>query len=159
MGYRYPETLVEEFLLQGVTDKSTKILDMACGPGNVAFIVGTPFKKNWFPLSGIHLLVPQLREHGYTNIDGLDPSSGLLAAAQEKGISAIFNRNVHISNPRQRLRDIESQVCIRRQYALMLLPTTRLRLRTTPTTSCSAVLACSLDPLCPRFQSSFFIPS
>ena len=110
MGYRYPETLVEEFLLQGVTDKSTKILDMACGPGNVAFIVGTPFKKNWFPLSGIHLLVPQLREHGYTNIDGLDPSSGLLAAAQEKGISAIFNRNVHISNPRQRLRDIKSWI-------------------------------------------------
>ena len=87
MGYRYPETLVEEFLLQGVTDKSTKILDMACGPGNVAFIVGTPFKKNWFPLSGIHLLVPQLREHGYTNIDGLDPSSGLLAIAVTAGIS------------------------------------------------------------------------
>ena len=41
MGYRYPETLVEEFLLQGVTDKNTKILDLACGPGNVAFIVRT----------------------------------------------------------------------------------------------------------------------
>merc|ERR1719234_2605012 len=66
MGYRYPETLVEEFLLQGITDKNTKILDLACGPGNVAFIL-----RN---------------EHGYTNIDGLDPSSGLLAAAQEKGL-------------------------------------------------------------------------
>jgi len=65
MGYRYPETLVEEFLAQGVTDKSSRILDLACGPGNVAFI---------------------LRDHGYTNIDGLDPSSGLLAAAQEKGL-------------------------------------------------------------------------
>ena len=41
MGYRYPETLVEEFLLQGITDKNTKILDLACGPGNVAFIVRT----------------------------------------------------------------------------------------------------------------------
>ena len=41
MGYRYPETLVEEFLLQGVTDKNTRILDLACGPGNVAFIVRT----------------------------------------------------------------------------------------------------------------------
>jgi len=39
MGYRYPETLVEEFLAQGVTDKSSRILDLACGPGNVAFIV------------------------------------------------------------------------------------------------------------------------
>ena len=38
MGYRYPETLVEEFLTLGV-DKNAKILDMACGPGNVAFIV------------------------------------------------------------------------------------------------------------------------
>lgn len=30
--------------------------------------------------------VPQLKDHGYTNVDGLDPSSGLLAAAQEKGL-------------------------------------------------------------------------
>ena len=81
MGYRYPETLVEEFLLQGITDKNTKILDLACGPGNVAFIVRT-FKSK-FESTGIDF---QLRnEHGYTNIDGLDPSSGLLAAAQEKG--------------------------------------------------------------------------
>ena len=35
---RYPETLVEEFLTHGV-EKDAKILDMACGPGNVAFIV------------------------------------------------------------------------------------------------------------------------
>ena len=52
MGYRYPETLVEEFLLQGITDKNTKILDLACGPGNVAFIVRTfsceeSHKVNW----------------------------------------------------------------------------------------------------------------
>lgn len=66
MGYRYPETLVEEFLaLAASKDKDTKILDLACGPGNVAFL---------------------LKELGYTNIDGLDPSSGLLAAAQEKGL-------------------------------------------------------------------------
>jgi len=62
MGYRYPETLVDEFLtLKVPTD--AKILDVACGPGNVAFI---------------------LKDHGYSNIDGLDPSSGLLAAAMEK---------------------------------------------------------------------------
>ena len=35
-------------------------------------------------------LVSQLRDHGYTNIDGLDPSSGLLAAAQEKGWALWF---------------------------------------------------------------------
>ena len=42
MGYRYPETLVEEFLaLAASKDKDTKILDLACGPGNVAFLVRT----------------------------------------------------------------------------------------------------------------------
>jgi len=62
MGYRYPETLVDEFLTLG-QDKQAKILDVACGPGNVAYI---------------------LKDHGYTNIDGLDPSQGLLDAAMEK---------------------------------------------------------------------------
>ena len=38
MTGRYPETLVEEFLSHGI-EKDAKILDMACGPGNVAFIV------------------------------------------------------------------------------------------------------------------------
>ena len=77
MGYRYPETLVEEFLAQGAPaeDKAAKILDLACGPGNVAAIV-----------SSLSLYPPQLKEHGYTNVDGLDPSSGLLAAAQAKGL-------------------------------------------------------------------------
>jgi len=66
MGYRYPETLVEEFLsLDVAKNKDAKILDVACGPGNVAFI---------------------LKDHGYANMDGLDPSSGLLAAAMEKGL-------------------------------------------------------------------------
>jgi len=62
MGYKYPETLVEEFLTLE-TAKDTKILDVACGPGNVAFI---------------------LKDHGFTNIDGLDPSQGLLDAAMQK---------------------------------------------------------------------------
>jgi len=62
MGYKYPETLVEEFLTLD-TAKDTKILDVACGPGNVAFI---------------------LKDHGFTNIDGLDPSQGLLDAAMQK---------------------------------------------------------------------------
>jgi len=62
MGYRYPETLVEEFLTLNIP-KDAKILDMACGPGNVAFI---------------------MKDHDYTNIDGLDPSQGLLDAAMEK---------------------------------------------------------------------------
>lgn len=64
MGYRYPETLVDEFLTQNLP-KDAKVLDLACGPGNVAFI---------------------LRDHAYTNIDGLDPSQGLLDAAMEKGL-------------------------------------------------------------------------
>jgi len=62
MGYRYPETLCDEFLTLNVP-KEAKILDLACGPGNVAFI---------------------LKDHGYDNIDGLDPSQGLLDAGMEK---------------------------------------------------------------------------
>jgi len=62
MGYRYPETLCEEFLTLNI-DKEAKILDVACGPGNVAFI---------------------LKKLGYNNMDGLDPSQGLLTAAMEK---------------------------------------------------------------------------
>eukprot|EP00095_Tigriopus_kingsejongensis_P009952 snap_masked-scaffold17_size721972-processed-gene-0.12 protein:Tk09952 transcript:snap_masked-scaffold17_size721972-processed-gene-0.12-mRNA-1 annotation:"sugar transporter erd6-like 16-like" len=62
MGYRYPDTLCEEFLNLKL-DKDVRILDVACGAGNVAYI---------------------LKDHGYTNIDGLDPSSGLLKAAQTK---------------------------------------------------------------------------
>merc|ERR1711997_150885 len=62
MGYRYPETLVEEVLPLNLP-KNSKILDVACGAGNVAFI---------------------LKEHDYTNIDGLDPSQGLLDAAMTK---------------------------------------------------------------------------
>lgn len=62
MGYRYPETLVEEFLALKM-EKDVRILDVACGAGNVAYL---------------------LRQHGYANIDGLDPSQGLLNAAMEK---------------------------------------------------------------------------
>jgi len=62
MGYRYPETLCEEFLTLDIP-KDAKILDVASGPGNVAYI---------------------LKGHGYENIDGLDPSQGLLDAAMEK---------------------------------------------------------------------------
>ena len=51
MGYRYPETLVEEFLTLG-QDKQTKILDVACGPGNVAFIVSF---KNFQKISLMYL--------------------------------------------------------------------------------------------------------
>jgi len=62
MGYRYPETIRDEVLALGLkTD--VKILDVACGAGNVAYL---------------------LKDNGYTNIDGLDPSQGLLDAAQEK---------------------------------------------------------------------------
>jgi len=64
MGYRYPETLVEEFLQLGL-DPASRILDLACGPGNVANL---------------------LKDHSYNNVDGLDPSQGLLDAAQKKGL-------------------------------------------------------------------------
>lgn len=64
MGYRYPETLCETVLDLKLA-KDSKIIDVACGAGNVPFI---------------------LKEHGYTNIDGLDPSQGLLDAANKKNL-------------------------------------------------------------------------
>merc|ERR1711990_766847 len=64
MGYRYPETLVDTFVGLKL-DKNVKIIDVACGAGNVPYI---------------------LKDHGYTNIDGLDPSQGLLDAADKKGL-------------------------------------------------------------------------
>ncbi|XP_023328295.1 uncharacterized protein LOC111701299 isoform X3 [Eurytemora carolleeae] len=67
LGYRYPETLCEQFFRLNLK-RNSKILDVACGPGNVALI---------------------LREEGYTHVDGLDPSSGLLAAGEQKGL---FNK-------------------------------------------------------------------
>ena len=38
MGYRYPETLVETFLGLKL-DKDVKIIDVACGAGNVPYIL------------------------------------------------------------------------------------------------------------------------
>ena len=64
MAYRYPETLCDAVLELNL-DKNSKIIDVACGAGNVPFI---------------------LKDHGYTNIDGLDPSQGLLDAAMKKGL-------------------------------------------------------------------------
>ena len=56
MEYRYPETICDEITSLALkTD--IKIIDIACGAGNVAYI---------------------LKDHGFTNIDGLDPSQGKL---------------------------------------------------------------------------------
>ena len=38
MGYRYPETLCDNFLTLNL-DKEAKIIDVACGAGNIAYIV------------------------------------------------------------------------------------------------------------------------
>ena len=56
-------------------DKNVKIIDVACGAGNVPYI---------------------LKDHGYTNIDGLDPSQGLLDAADKKGLYKYVLLNIII---------------------------------------------------------------
>ena len=38
MGYRYPETLVEAFLKLDLP-KDAKIIDVACGAGNIPYLV------------------------------------------------------------------------------------------------------------------------
>ena len=64
MGYRYPDNLVETFAKLNL-DKNVKIIDIASGPGNVPYF---------------------LKNHGYTNVDGLDPSQGLLDQGTKRGL-------------------------------------------------------------------------
>jgi len=64
MGYRYPDNLVETFAKLNL-DKDVKIIDIASGPGNVPYF---------------------LKNHGYTNVDGLDPSQGLLDQGTKRGL-------------------------------------------------------------------------
>ena len=54
MGYRYPETIRDEVNSLDL-QKDVRIIDIACGAGNVASL---------------------LKENGFVNIDGLDPSQG-----------------------------------------------------------------------------------
>ena len=54
MGYRYPETIRDEVISLDL-QKDVRIIDIACGAGNVACL---------------------LKENGFVNIDGLDPSQG-----------------------------------------------------------------------------------
>ena len=54
MGYRYPETIRDEVNSLDL-QKDVRIIDIACGAGNVACL---------------------LKENGFINIDGLDPSQG-----------------------------------------------------------------------------------
>jgi len=59
-----PETLAEQFIDLGI-DTGIEILDVACGTG----VVGQ-----------------ELKDAGYTQVDGLDPSQGYLNGAMAKGI-------------------------------------------------------------------------
>ena len=65
MGYRYPDCLVDYFLKFANMGKDAKIIDVAAGPGNVAYY---------------------LKPKGFNNIDGLDPSQGLLDQGLKKGL-------------------------------------------------------------------------
>ena len=58
------ETLGQQFIRLGL-ERDVEILDVACGTG----VVGR-----------------ELREAGYSNVDGLDPSQGYLNGAMAKGI-------------------------------------------------------------------------
>ena len=59
-----PESLAEQFLRLGL-DPGIEVLDVACGTG----VVGA-----------------ELKQAGYTNVDGLDPCQGYLTGAMAKGI-------------------------------------------------------------------------
>ena len=59
-----PESLAEQFLKLGL-DPGIEVLDVACGTG----VVGA-----------------ELKQAGYTNVDGLDPCQGYLTGAMAKGI-------------------------------------------------------------------------
>eukprot|EP00095_Tigriopus_kingsejongensis_P012765 maker-scaffold725_size106157-snap-gene-0.12 protein:Tk12765 transcript:maker-scaffold725_size106157-snap-gene-0.12-mRNA-1 annotation:"hypothetical protein DAPPUDRAFT_302022" len=61
---RHRNTLAQSFLDLNL-DQNVRIIDIACGTGIVA---------------------EELREHGFTNIDGLDPVQGYLNVAQSKNL-------------------------------------------------------------------------
>ena len=66
-------TLLSEIFLTHKLDKDVRIIDVACGVGNVGEEIG---------------------KFGYTNVDGLDPSKGYLRVAQQRGIYKVqIHRN------------------------------------------------------------------
>jgi len=58
-------TTISDVFLKLKLPNDLRIIDIACGTGIVA---------------------EDLREHNYTNIDGLDPSKGYIEVAKTKGI-------------------------------------------------------------------------
>ena len=60
-------------------NKSSKILDVACGTGFVAEF---------------------LSEHGFTNLYGLEPSDGMVAVARSKNLyKEIYVEGIHADRP------------------------------------------------------------
>ena len=58
-----PKTKISDVFLEQNLDKDVRIIDVACGIGIVA---------------------EEIASHGYTNIDGLDPSKGYIEVAKSK---------------------------------------------------------------------------
>jgi 2-polyprenyl-3-methyl-5-hydroxy-6-metoxy-1,4-benzoquinol methylase len=58
-------TTISDVFLELNLDRDVRIIDVACGIGIVA---------------------EDLAKHGYTNIDGLDPSKGYIEVAKSKGL-------------------------------------------------------------------------
>ena len=58
-------TTISDVFLELNLDREVRIIDVACGIGIVA---------------------EDLAKHGYTNIDGLDPSKGYIEVAKSKGL-------------------------------------------------------------------------
>ena len=65
-GYRSPGIAAKAFA-ERVTDRSCRVIDLGCGTG----LVGV-----------------ELAQYGFTNVDGLDISTGMLGEAQKKGVYA-----------------------------------------------------------------------
>ncbi len=76
-------TTISDVFLELNLDREVRIIDVACGIGIVA---------------------EDLAQHGYTNIDGLDPSKGYIEVAKSKGLYRV-SRSVHF---------IKSDLCVRK---------------------------------------------
>ena len=83
-------TTISDVFLELNLDRDVRIIDVACGIGIVA---------------------EDLAKHGYTNIDGLDPSKGYIEVAKSKGLYKV-SRSVLF---------YKSDLCVRKAYSLSVI--------------------------------------
>lgn len=84
LRYTAPDAVADQVVRLGL-DKGVRIIDVACGPGNVAEKVGNHYLLAFNQAKG-NCNGPQLWDPGYTNVDGLDSNETMLGMAKKKDL-------------------------------------------------------------------------